>query len=609
MQIFNRFTALSFPIITSTTILLFSPILAHAASDDCNTLNTSNYTANANGSFTVDSNQFFELDAGEIINFSANVPAGAEVVVIFAGVVVRLDNTAGTAPQLLQGQIIVPNTGANTIDSIRVIAGGLSVGDSVTVNFDCDSAALPPSTGITGDQIGATADDLVSAVYEPIPAPNGFAGLLTAERIARAQEELDNKQEDQGDRLERIGAEIRKRSKIQCAGLHAQIAASRAREDALGAIVDRLIEQAENDNPGIGIPALFEIPSIKNASAKSDGQNIKVTVPLVNKLGACEDKIDAQVSAEFRLSRYAPDTPQTTNKRFDAVLNQGRISGTEINSILEANGFSSKFYTGDLNAPQPWVVFLNTSGTLGGDNRKGADRTTQAWNVALGAQKRVNANTTLGISGNYKRAVAKSKATDSELEADYFSVAFSANRQLSANAALAFSASYTHGLNDISIGNSVGSFAIDAFSANASLSNSTDLREATLATSLSASLSQISREAYTDSNALFVPGSKNTSASFGANATVSRTYKDIGNFSSITPSLGISGSYNFREKLVANLVNGVEANQLGLGATLNTGFNATFQNGVSANLSSSYGLYQDNVQNWSVTGALIFPLH
>ena len=87
----------------------------------------------------------------------------------------------------------------------------------------------------------------------------------------------------------------------------------------------------------------------------------------------------------------------------------------------------------------------------------------------------------------------------------------------------------------------------------------------------------------------------------------------IGRFSGrtgpYTPSVGLFGNYNFRDLELDILTNGVKAEQIGFGATVQGGLGLYLVNGAKASVNGTYGLFQDDVQSWSVTGNIVIPLN
>jgi len=69
------------------------------------------------------------------------------------------------------------------------------------------------------------------------------------------------------------------------------------------------------------------------------------------------------------------------------------------------------------------------------------------------------------------------------------------------------------------------------------------------------------------------------------------------------------GNYNFRDLDFEILTSGVKTEEIGFGGTLSSGIGFNFDNGTSANIGGSYGLFQDDVQSWSLTGSVSIPLN
>jgi len=67
----------------------------------------------------------------------------------------------------------------------------------------------------------------------------------------------------------------------------------------------------------------------------------------------------------------------------------------------------------------------------------------------------------------------------------------------------------------------------------------------------------------------------------------------------------LTGSYFFREDFDSALTSGAIAEELGLGANLATGIDMQFNDGMGLNIGGSYGLFEDNIEVWSLTAKLI----
>ncbi|MBL4875456.1 MAG: autotransporter outer membrane beta-barrel domain-containing protein [Cohaesibacteraceae bacterium] len=309
-------------------------------------------------------------------------------------------------------------------------------------------------------------------------------------------------------------------------------------------------------------------------------------------------------------SNYAAQPQQISTEPFDMVINKSGHSGLQMNSAYNGDGIKGSYHFGDPSADQPWVIFLNTSGSLASQNRPGSRRPSRVWNIALGFQRRLNPVTVIGMTGAYTRGHVKATATDTRLDVDYVSLAFAGIRQLENNYNAKISATYTHGRNDIRVGTSEGTFNTDAFAAKFDLSKIIELsNQIKLAMGLSAGVKRVKTQSYTNDSGVFIPGTDVTGADASASTTLSKTFVDIGKFASITSSLGLSASFNYRENFDATLANGKKAKQLGLGATLTSGFDFAMDHNINSSIGASYSLFQDNVRSWSLTGKLNIPLN
>jgi len=106
------------------------------------------------------------------------------------------------------------------------------------------------------------------------------------------------------------------------------------------------------------------------------------------------------------------------------------------------------------------------------------------------------------------------------------------------------------------------------FSVATSLSGAFDASGFTIAPSVSGEIRRVIRDAFTDTNAVFVPGSQNTQGNVNAGISISRNFFEVQGFNSITLSVSVGGGYSFRENFDAALTSGATAEQLGLGKVL-----------------------------------------
>ena len=214
---------------------------------------------------------------------------------------------------------------------------------------------------------------------------------------------------------------------------------------------------------------------------------------------------------------------------------------------------------------------------------------------------------TMGLAGTFRSGEVTSTAMLTTTDGDYYGLTLFSVFALAPSLNLGLSATYLHGNNDINIAGAVGSFDTDVITLAASLSGSVPVGDFTLSLSATASVSFEDRDSYIDSTLAFILGDNNTYASFQGGATLSQTFFNADG-SSITPSVGLFGTYNQNSDDAAILVTGVNRDEIGFGATVTGGLSMNFVNGASASVNGNLGLFSD-VTTWSVSGNLTIPLN
>jgi len=279
--------------------------------------------------------------------------------------------------------------------------------------------------------------------------------------------------------------------------------------------------------------------------------------------------------------------------------------GSGIPGASAINSVIGDFSLADPKADNPWAIFLSSSLTGLDDDRTGADRRARILNVAVGGKIRVDPKTTLGFTGGYSRGEVTSDANASKVTGDYFSATLSGDYLLKEALTLGLATTYTRGENTLEIGGGTGDFDFDVFGISASLSGPIKQGEYVITPRLSAGISQVRREGHTDSLGIIVPGSEVTHGNVNLGASVSRTFLDVDGFRSIAPSVSLGSSYLFRDDFDVALTSGTIAEEIGLGASLGTGLNMQFDDGMGVNVGGAYGLFQDDVEIWSLSARLV----
>ncbi len=327
---------------------------------------------------------------------------------------------------------------------------------------------------------------------------------------------------------------------------------------------------------------------------------------LVNSLYGQLDRIESKLKEcqkNIAPAGYFPENQQD-NTRFNVVLNQsGNTSERTIDGLTGNYAIISQI--GGL--PVTWFVTGSVSGL--DDGRAGQNRNATIWEISTGGAVQINPRTAVGIAGNYKTGEVSSAANAATLDGDYWGVSLFANHKLTSLLNLFGSVSYTHGQNDINIGGATGSFDVSVLAATTGLSGAVQLGEVVMTPSLMASIASVDRDAYVDSTGALVPGSTTETGHVSTGASFARTFEGSGAIETFTPSIGLFASYNFRSFEQRILASGIRAEQVGAGATLNGGVAFQFENGASAGINGSYGLFEQGVDSWSLNARLTVPLN
>lgn len=314
----------------------------------------------------------------------------------------------------------------------------------------------------------------------------------------------------------------------------------------------------------------------------------------------CDKFIDG--GAATPASYVATNQPPSSEIAINNAINSPYTYAASL--IPGAGGITGRFGFGNSNATRPWMIYAGSSFTGLDDNRTGADRRARIGEFSAGAKVRWNPKTTIGFTGGYRQGEVTSDANASKLTGEYLSATLSGDFLLKEALSLRLAASYIHGENTLEIGGGTGDFGVDVYNASASLSGAFNRKGYVIEPRLSAGISRVMRDSYTDSNAVFVPGSDITSGNVNLGASISKTLTNIEGFRSITPSVSLGGGYFFREDFDAALTSGATAEQFGLGANLAAGIDMQLGDGMGINIGGSYGLFQDNIQIWSLNAKL-----
>ncbi len=549
-------------------------------------------------------------------------PGDLAAIIIAAGV------QSGETTQIVDGpngfqEVIFFNSAGEEVS--RIESGTPNVGSSSAVS------------GSINASYGAVADSGVEAfvsglgfdfgIPEPEPRQRQFvvdaaAKKLCDDEIAEIEaeiEEFEKRIDDSERKLAQIIGDVERLERIS---LREIIEESRESASSIQVPTDsgiRAIRLAiESELDGNNSTGQIDFPGVKGKIAdrfrknSSDRRVLEVLLPIQEgklreakaRLAEAKKKCDDLITPA---SNYVSANLQTSggitvNEALITAFGDGG-SGTVGGGVI--NGVAGNFSVANPKATRPWAIFLNSGITGLDDDRTGADRRARIFNVAAGAKILWDPKTTLGFTGGYQSGKVTSNANASRLTGDYFSATLSADYLLRKALTLGLSATYARGDNTLEIGGGEGDFNVDVFAASASLSDTFVQDGYVIAPRFSAGISQVQRDGYTDSLGVIVPGSDITSGNVSFGTSISKTFTNIDKFSSITPSISLTGSYFFREDLDSALTSGTIAEELGLGANLATGIDMQFNDGMGINIGGSYGRFEDNIEIWSLTAKLI----
>jgi len=483
------------------------------------------------------------------------------------------------------------------------------------------SVGVPPSSPVTGGSAnpsyGAVADMSIEAA---LAIGFSYPDLLDVEDDEEFEAEV---QRARNRVLEENPVEIAK-LKEKVAENNAEIRRLQGELDEL-ARLERIIEIQDDEGlreiaeqerleaSGGPIVNAGIIAQLQENNAALNAEITDLQTQLLNNLGeefnanaAAVGALNAQ-NAQTSQSNYAP--LQKSSPGGPAGIAIGKIFNTPytygVGISSGVSGIASNFAFANRQAERPWALFLNTG--IGGldDKRTGADRKARIREIELGARMRLNPKTNVGIIGRFRDAEVTSAANGSKLTGDYYSLTLSGDRLINETVLLGLAATYTRGENTLTIGGGTGTFDVEVMSANASLSNTLRRNGYTITPGLSASISRTVRDSYTDSNAVFVPGSTRTSGNVNINTAISKTHRNVGNFTVFAPKVSFDAGYFFREDLDAALTSGATSEQLGFGANIAAHIDMQLNDGMEINIGTSYGFFQDNIQVWTLKAGLV----
>ncbi len=216
--------------------------------------------------------------------------------------------------------------------------------------------------------------------------------------------------------------------------------------------------------------------------------------------------------------------------------------------------------------------------------------------------------TVIGFGAGFTTGEVTSDDLQSELDGDYFTVGLSARRQFGQAFSIAGTLSYSRGSNDISIVGDSGSFNVDALSASANISTAIPMSAWTLSPTAGFGLTKVWREGYADSAGDDIPSTSFLSGSLSGGVIASRTFTGAQRGWTVSPSLGLFGGYSFNDQDAA-FATGGRAEDNAFGASLVAGLEFDLKGGATGSLNGSYGLFTENVSQWSLGAQISIPLN
>ena len=288
---------------------------------------------------------------------------------------------------------------------------------------------------------------------------------------------------------------------------------------------------------------------------------------------------------------------------------------------------SSHFKTGDAQELTNLPTFNLSTNSVGGNDQlsawlkarisgqnvsqAGARRNGHAYEVAAGLKYKLSDRVDLGASIRHKRSNSNSGDLASDIDTGLIGLALYSQINLLDQLNLTLLAAYEHAANRIKSGGNKGKFGFDSFILSARLARRFDLPAGWwIEPNGTVSWSTTSRDAYTDSggNAIAGGNSKVGLLAFGPRVGVTHSFGDGQGLVSLSPSLGVSGTWYFERPRDRVLANGTNLPVSDSGITVDGSLAFNFANRTSASISGSYSALSDNVETWSLSGGVDFPL-
>lgn len=270
------------------------------------------------------------------------------------------------------------------------------------------------------------------------------------------------------------------------------------------------------------------------------------------------------------------------------------------------NSFAGNYTVAESDTQLPWLFSFGFAYAEQDDNRENADINSRMSDITVTAQTLLDNDTTLGFSGTIRQGKVESDNNNSRQDGDYLSLSVSSHRELDNNLVFGGALSFTQGDNDIDVDGNTGSFDVNIVSMSASLSGNLDWNQYQVTPKANMSLSQVKRDAYSDSDNNNIPSSKIKQQQITVGAVLSQQYLNSESFKSLTPSYGAHIGYFSQDDISTTLPNGAENKELGVGINFQAGVDFVTHNDLKANIKTQYGIFDGDASSWSVQGNLSY---
>ncbi|MBX3493353.1 MAG: autotransporter domain-containing protein [Parvibaculum sp.] len=631
------------------------------ASVGCNALSGASFSYTGTGptinSFSqqLDGGANFTVDPGDTLTINVVVPPNSIVTVNFLGQNITFDNRGSGTTLADSANFTVPDTGGPATGPVNLV-GETEGTNTLTVDIDCTNVGSGGGGGGSGGasdaaQSAGQADTVVQSIvpggidgnlFGDFGVPlNPFGTGLLSERPIRQSGDCDDAlsaanqavQEAQADRSEKFNA-MRQVAGEASKAIQARVAA----ENIMTAIQREHGKDRDTlSNKGLGnaeaqaiirariaqIDALFRnfsdakeqeraakerFADAEQALAEADRALADATAELERVKAKCAG-VGGSASlapSPLPLLAFAPIVPDP------GKLFAGFDLASERRAVEAAEGAAG--HPEGLLGDERFNLWVNGGITFHRD-RTTSGQEGETITFGTGASWRFTPDINAGAAFRYART--DRDGASGETKADTWSVALFAQTKLVEEVMLNAIASYSRvdldlGFKTGGVVTATGSTNADSLAGQLTVTRSFRLGDWQVTPNLGASIVNVSRDAFTRSDAVAVPASDSTQVSVSGGPTVSTTLSWVspqGQEITVSPSFGLQAYANVGKFDSVAGAAGARTENDTIGLSANAGLGADLGGGVTLGLGTSWAGIGADQQNISLSAQLTIPLN